>query len=137
MSNVDRARLLIRVAEDMNDPHAEHDRRELLTFAEELLKGENNREETTNIGQAVETHSGQLFPLEIFKVYKHVRYTATLLSNWSVIMDGVMYSTPSGASQELVKRTSDIEGNVNGWRFWKFVDPEDGQVKLIDELRQV
>jgi restriction system protein len=44
--------------------------------------------------------------------------------------DGTDLGSPSGAAKKLTRVTA-----VNGWRWWHFVDPADGQAKPIDALR--
>lgn len=69
--------------------------------------------------------------IEIFANYKGKKYFALYYSPTKVVYENVVYPSPSSAGVE-------VQGGkqVNGWRFWKFVDKTDGKTYPIDRLRQ-
>ncbi|MEP0006204.1 MAG: restriction endonuclease [Balneola sp.] len=69
--------------------------------------------------------------LEIFSVYKGKKYFAIYFSPTKIIYNNEVFTSPSAAGTKVQGGTP-----VNGWRFWKFVDENDGKTYLIDRLRK-
>ncbi len=63
--------------------------------------------------------------LEIFAIYKKVRYNAKYYPKTKkVILKEKEYKTPSGAGTAVTKHTCD------GWLFWRFIDKNGKEQKL-------
>jgi predicted type IV restriction endonuclease len=80
-------------------------------------------------------------PLDIFKMYKKVRLTATILEDGRVSFNGDVYdslSTSAGQARKTVigAPTGRKYPQTNGWTFWKFIDPLTGEEEEIDSLRK-
>ena len=60
---------------------------------------------------------------------KFRHFTATVLADGRIDVDGSPYDTPSGAGKATAKR------NVNGWSYWRL--DKDGGQKLIELRRQL
>jgi hypothetical protein len=124
MVHADQARLLVRAAAAIHGPEADSLRVALLRWADELLD-QQGLELTPRKSQSFAGPNGK----SIFANYKHERYDARLLQRWRVHYDGVTYPTPSAAAVA-------ITGNpTNGWRFWRYTDPDSGGIEPIDRLR--
>lgn len=81
-------------------------------------------------GAQEEVKPGIIFPLTIKANYKGKIYTGELLDlDGNARYNGVEYSTPSGAAMSI------SSGQVNGWRFWKYRNPETGNWEEISNLR--
>lgn len=51
--------------------------------------------------------------------------------------NGLIYDSPSGAGIQAIKDLGGHENaTVNGWTFWKYIDPNSGESFFIDELRR-
>lgn len=68
--------------------------------------------------------------IEIFAKYKGNDYYAVYFSPTKIVYEGIVYSSPSAAGTH-------VQGGqpVNGWRFWKYVDENNGNTYPIDNLR--
>ncbi len=80
-------------------------------------------------------------PLELEKQYKGVRLVATVLQDGRIMFDGQSYnslSTAAGMARESVigAPRGRKYPQTNGWTFWKYRDPETGDLKDIDVLRK-
>lgn len=77
-------------------------------------------------------------PHELHTTYKRQRITAHVIADGGVVYREQKFSSLSSAAaaaRRFVSGTPDARFPTNGWTFWKFTD-SDGQIKLIDELRQ-
>ena len=68
------------------------------------------------------------YPLDIYALYKGVRYEGQLLEDQHVIYHGQEFRSLSGAAKFITGKPA------NGWRFWRFTD-DDGE-HLINQLRE-
>jgi hypothetical protein len=116
----DKVSLLVRLARRCPD-----ESNVLLTWAEELLQG------TGQVGQhqGIEGAPDVAFPLSIFIVAKGRRIDGVLYKDCRVQVDGRSYRSPSGAA------SAELGYLENGWRVWRFQDPE-GKIQAIDLLRR-
>ncbi len=117
--SIEKARLLIRVANQIPDSP---DRRTLLVWADEILAG------SDGVIVAAPSTEGK-FPIRIFGRHKGNQYEGQLLRGWRVQFDGKTYDTPSAAAVHI------IGYNVNGWRWWRYLDESTGKEQPIDRLR--
>jgi predicted type IV restriction endonuclease len=69
-------------------------------------------------------------PLDLEVTFKGRRLRAQVTADGGVLYDGRRFASPSQAGAAAVGRPT-----CNGWIFWRYRDPVDGQVKLIDTLR--
>jgi len=81
-------------------------------------------------------------PLAIERDYKGVHLTAQLRQDGKIEFDGQAYeslSTAGGAARKsLVGAPSGRPyPQTNGWTFWMYSDPETGQLREMDYLRQI
>ena len=80
-------------------------------------------------------------PLELERAYKGHRLKATILHNGSVSFAGEAYSSLSTAAGMARKsiigapRGRDYP-QTNGWTFWRYRDPQSGELREVDVLRQ-
>lgn len=74
-------------------------------------------------------------PLALFRKYKGVELTATVLEDGSVSFQGNAYKSCSAAGASA--RGSVVGGtpSTNGWTFWKYLD-DDGAIHALDFARQ-
>jgi hypothetical protein len=65
------------------------------------------------------------------KLRKHFKGTLfeAVVRNGHIEFNSKRYTSPSGAAVVAAK------GSVNGWRFWDFLDDNDGKWKLLELLR--
>lgn len=80
-------------------------------------------------------------PMSLFRDYKRVHLTATVLVDGRVEVDGKAYeslSTAAGMARKSVIGSPPGREypQTNGWSFWKFTDPVTGEEYEIDHLRQ-
>jgi len=80
-------------------------------------------------------------PLELEKLYKGVRLTATVQPDGKIVFEGRPYdslSTAAGMARKSIIGAPPGRHypQTNGWTFWKFRDPETGKLVEIDALRQ-
>lgn len=80
-------------------------------------------------------------PLELEKLYKGVRLTATVQPDGKVAFDGHPYdslSTAAGMARKSIigAREGRRYPQTNGWTFWKFRDSKTGKLVKIDTLRE-
>lgn len=80
-------------------------------------------------------------PLQLERDYKGVRLTATIQADATVVVDGQPYrslSTAGGmARRSVIGAPPDRPyPQTNGWTFWKYRDPETGDLMQIDVLRK-
>jgi len=71
------------------------------------------------------------YPLAIFAHYQELSIDASLLADGQVIVDQEHFGSLSAAGMAVTRWKS-----CNGWRFWKFMNPLDGQECLVDVLRK-
>lgn len=69
--------------------------------------------------------------IEIFTNYKGKTYYAIYFSPTKIIYENEVYKSPSAAGTKIQNGLP-----VNGWKFWKFVDENDGKTYPIDRLRK-
>lgn len=68
-----------------------------------------------------------------FKIYAHYKgknYKAIMLGNGVIKYRGREFYTPSAAGKYIRKKESD------GWHFWKYRDPDSGELVPLDNLRK-
>jgi hypothetical protein len=80
-------------------------------------------------------------PLELERIYKGVRLTASIQSNGAVSFGketSLTLSAAGGLARKSVLGTPPKEPPpaTNGWTFWQFKDPKTGQLRDMDSLRQ-
>ena len=119
MNNIDKARLLIRVAQMQPEGV---DRKALLAWADEILA--DSPQHMTNRSTKQLT-----FPILIFRRYKGTEYSAELLEGWRVKLQGNVYSRPSAAAGHISGHQE------NGWRMWRYIDESTNKEQPIDNLR--
>jgi restriction system protein len=69
--------------------------------------------------------------IEIFTNYKGQEHYAIYFSPTKVIYDNEVFKSPSAAGTKIQNGIP-----VNGWKFWKFIDENDGKTYTIDRLRE-
>jgi len=69
--------------------------------------------------------------IEIFTRYKGHEYYAVYFSPAKVIYNDEVYKSPSAAGTKVQNGLP-----VNGWKFWKYIDENDGKTYPIDRLRK-
>ncbi|MCC7451668.1 MAG: restriction endonuclease [Anaerolineae bacterium] len=70
------------------------------------------------------------YPLSIFANYNGQMIAASLQETGEVIIGEQTYNSVSGAGQAVTGWKS-----CNGWRFWRFINPADGEECLLNVLR--
>lgn len=68
--------------------------------------------------------------IEIFAVYKKEKYYAVYLNENNIIYDNTVYKSPSAAANKVQSGKQ-----VNGWKFWKYIDKKTGKIFPLDRLR--
>lgn len=68
--------------------------------------------------------------LEIFAEYKKKKYYAVYFSESKIVIDNEVFKSVSAAAYKIVNGKQ-----VNGWKFWKFVDKKTGKVHPLDMMR--
>ncbi len=121
MTTIEKARLLIRVANAMPDGG---DRRALLAWADEILSAIGDLGQVSSTGQQVQ------FPVPIFRRYKGKEYRALLLEDFRVQVNGKIYGSPAAAA------TAVSGHNENGWRIWRYKHEPTSEVRSIDDFRR-
>jgi len=130
MRDVEHAELLLRASRMLCGPGAPEVADELVQFASALLAG-NVLAEPAPRGSKQGPSDEVVFPLPIFNVYKGKRVEAELLNrSGSTRMEKVIYQSPSPAAVKVT------ETQVNGWAWWKFIDPRTNEERPIDVLRE-
>lgn len=72
------------------------------------------------------------YPLAIEAHHRGKIYAGALLDEKGMVRYGEQeYSTPSGAAKSIATDWKE----VNGWKFWKYEDPESGKWEYISKLR--
>jgi len=72
------------------------------------------------------------YPLALEAQHRGKIYTGVLLNEKGKVRVGEQeYSTPSGAAKSIATEWKE----VNGWKFWKYEDPESGKWEYISRLR--
>lgn len=91
-----------------------------------------NFEEPAN--QPEETKKAKVtFPLAIQAQHRGQTYTGELLDmQGNVRWKEQEYTTPSGAAKAIATDWKE----VNGWKFWRYENPESGEWKFISKLRE-
>ena len=117
--SIEKARLLIRAANQMPEGP---DQRALLVWAEQILAGRDSVIVPTQLTE-------DKFPIQIFRHHKGKLYEGQLLRGWKVQFDGTLFPTPSASAVHIVGY------NVNGWRWWRYLDQSSGKEQPIDRLR--
>jgi len=69
--------------------------------------------------------------LEIFTTYKKQKYFAIFFSPTKIIYNNEVFKSPSAAGTKVQNGRP-----VNGWKFWKFLDENDGKIYPLDRLRK-
>jgi predicted type IV restriction endonuclease len=69
-------------------------------------------------------------PLGLEVTFKGRELRAQVAADGSVLYDGRRFASPSLAGAAAVERPT-----CNGWTFWRYRDPADGELKVIDTLR--
>jgi hypothetical protein len=74
--------------------------------------------------------------LKIFNTYKDNRFEAEVRPNEKIEFNGQIYDSPSAAAVAAIRSTGSQRLTEDGWKWWRFTDPETGEEKLIDVRRQ-
>jgi hypothetical protein len=73
------------------------------------------------------------FPLDVQAIHKGQTYNAKLLNlQGKMQLNGQAYLTPTGAAKTVPTGWKE----VNGWDFWRFLNPETGKLNKIGALRK-
>lgn len=80
-------------------------------------------------------------PLEIERIYRGVRLTATIQEDGGVSFGGQLYRSLSTAANMARKSVLGVpEGkpdpSTNGWTFWQFMDPSTGNLRDMSSVRR-
>ena len=70
------------------------------------------------------------FPVEVFSTYKRRTHRGLLYQNRTVVVDGKPFNKPSPAAMSITFNS------VNGLLWWKYRDPETGQIRQIKDLER-
>ena len=93
------------------------------------ILGYKKRKETKRVEKNVTAQSvlKNLFnrPKTLYKDYKGKEYKATLLTSGKIKYQGKLYTSPSGAAQQIID-----SGRINGWEFWYIQNEHGNWVKL-------
>ena len=116
--SIEKARLLIRVANQIDDPF---DKKALLSMADEILA---NRE-----GSIISDKQKIEFPIPAFRRYKGHLYRGNLIDRWRIEINGDVFSSPSSAAGHISGHPE------NGWRMWRYIDESSNSEEPIDRLR--
>jgi hypothetical protein len=73
--------------------------------------------------------------LKLHNKYKKVLFTAEVIAGGRIKFDGQVYNSPSRAAVAAIQSTGSPRKTEDGWRWWRFMDTETGEEKLIDVLR--
>lgn len=68
--------------------------------------------------------------LEIFARYKKNIYYAVYFTESKILLNNEIYKSVSAAANKIVNGTQ-----INGWRFWKFIDKKTGKEYPLDRMR--
>lgn len=68
--------------------------------------------------------------VEIFVTYKGQKYFAVYLGESKIVFENVVYKSPSAAANMVTKGKQ-----VNGWKFWKYINKSTGKELPLDKLR--
>lgn len=116
-------------------PDTKFDRSHFSWYKKEYLKKEGDGK--TN-SASISLQSAKKIPvgLKLRRVYKEIEFKAVTAEDNKIAFHGKLYS-PSAAAAKAVRSTGHNESpSINGWDWWKFVDPETGTEKPIDVLRR-
>jgi restriction system protein len=69
--------------------------------------------------------------IEIFTNYKGQEHYAVYFSATKIVYDNEVFKSPSAAGTKVQNGQP-----VNGWKFWKFIDENDGKTYPLDRLRE-
>jgi hypothetical protein len=81
-------------------------------------------------------------PLRLEKEYKGRHLEAVIQQDGTILFDGQTYENPSPAAgfarKSIIGGPTGSKGypSTNGWRFWKYHDPQTGRLEEINVLRQ-
>jgi predicted type IV restriction endonuclease len=75
-------------------------------------------------------------PLDVECLYRKTKLKAIVQADGTVIFGGESYDSLSTAATMARKSVVGELFASNGWTFWKYHDPQTGQLKEIDTLRQ-
>jgi hypothetical protein len=77
--------------------------------------------------------------LKLRNVYKGMEFTAEVLEGGRIRFRDTMYESLSGAAVAAIQSTGFMGGKVtaNGWTWWKFVDKETGEEKVVDSFDKI
>ncbi len=117
--SIDRARLLIRVANEIPDSE---DRRTLLAWADEILAG---AQVTRGVAESRQLN----FPIPIFRRYKGRLIQAQLLQGWRIQLNGKVYPSPSNAAFHVSGHSE------NGLRVWRYIEESTEEEQPIKKLK--
>lgn len=74
--------------------------------------------------------------LNLHNTYKGIRFTAKVIDNEKINFNGEVFNSLSLAAIAAIQSTGSNRETENGWTWWRFVDPETGEEKPIDDLRK-
>jgi restriction system protein len=70
--------------------------------------------------------------IAIFTNYKGQKYYAVYFSPTKIVYNNEVFKSPSAAGAKIQNGLS-----VNGWKFWKFIDENDGKTYSLNRLREI
>ena len=80
-------------------------------------------------------------PLKLEKMYMGTELEAVVLADGSVEYEGKAYESLSAAGtaarQQVNGMPADSRLPTGGWTFWRYRDPEGGELREIDALRRL
>jgi len=74
--------------------------------------------------------------LKIHNTYKEMYFTAEVVAKSKIKFKDKLYNSPSRAAVAAIQSTGSDRKTEDGWRWWKFIDPETGEEIYIDALRK-
>jgi len=69
-------------------------------------------------------------------VYKGIEFTAEAVAGGKIRFRGRSYKSLSQAAIVAIQSTGSKRKTENGWKWLKFIDPETGEEKVVDVLRE-
>lgn len=74
--------------------------------------------------------------LKLFRIYKRIKLEAEVVTNSRIKFKNEIFNSPSSAAVFAIQSVGSKRKTEDGWRFWKYIDLQTGQEKILDELRK-
>ena len=74
--------------------------------------------------------------LKLHNVYLGNEFFAEVVEGGRIEFNGQVYNSVSGAAVAAIRSTGSSRRTEDGWRWWRFRDPQTGEDRLIDTLRR-